>query len=220
MSTRFHPNPEILLKYASGHLSSAYAMAVELHTKFCNGCSSHIAELESIGGKLLNDQKNTSVTKGFDDLMQRISTLETQVKTPLKSGHITADVDSIVQLAKNSGHKRKWKSITSKISNLSVDLGDMGYDVNLIKIKGGSTIPMHTHKGTEVTVVMSGSFKDGYGEYKVGDFLIRDASVKHSPTAEVDCICFAVTDAPLHYTGVLGPIINWIAGRQSNAFKH
>jgi len=90
----------------------------------------------------------------------------------------------------------------------------------LIKIKGGSKVPNHTHKGTEVTVVMSGAFKDGYGEYSVGDFLIRDSSISHSPSADVDCICLAVTDAPLHYTGMFGPLINWFASRHSTAFKH
>lgn len=220
MSIRFHPKPEILIKYASGHLSSAYAMAIELHTKFCNGCADHVIELNNIGGKLLNAQKNTSVKLSFDDLMTKIDSLEQEATESIEPGHISADVTSIMQLAKTSGRKRNWKAITSKISNLSVDLGDKDYDVNLIKMKGGSKVPAHTHKGTEVTVVINGSFKDAYGEYNVGDFLIRDSSTKHSPHADVDCICFAVTDAPLHYTGMLGPFINWFAGRQSNAFQH
>ncbi len=220
MAIRFHPKPEILIKYASGHLSSAYAMAVELHTKFCVGCSNHVTELENIGGKLLNSSQNSSVTTGFDELMLKIDNLDKETNKPIETGHIPADINTIMQLAKTSGRKRNWKPITSKISNLAVDLGNKDYDVNLIKIKAGSKVPAHTHKGTEVTVVINGSFKDAYGDYNVGDFLIRDASYNHSPTADVDCICFAVTDAPLHYTGLFGPFINWFAGRQSNAFRH
>ncbi len=220
MTIRFHPKPEILLKYASGHLSSAYAMAVELHTKFCTGCANQVNELENIGGSLLESRQNSSVTSDFNDLMARIDNLEQESAKPLELGNIPADISTIMQLAKTSGRKRNWKPITSKISNLSVDVGNKNFDVNLIKIKAGSTVPAHTHKGTEVTVVMDGAFKDAYGYYSAGDFLIRDSSVNHSPTAEVDCICFAVTDAPLHYTGFFGPFINWYAGRHSNAFQN
>jgi len=75
MSIRFHPKPEILIKYAAGHLSSAYAMAVELHTKFCSGCADHVSQLENIGGKLLSKEKNTSVTTSFQELMSKIDNL-------------------------------------------------------------------------------------------------------------------------------------------------
>ncbi len=53
------------------------------------------------------------------------------------------------------------------------------------------------------------------GRYARGDIAIADGAIDHSPVVDSDeeCICFAVTDAPLVLTGPLGRVVQKIFGR-------
>lgn len=42
-------------------------------------------------------------------------------------------------------------------------------------------IPQHTHRGMESTLILHGGFSDEDGHYEAGDYLVKDASIKHSP---------------------------------------
>ena len=63
-------------------------------------------------------------------------------------------------------------------------------------------MPSHTHRGTELTLVLDGSFSDEEGVYLEGDFIARDAGQEHTPTASrsADCVCIGVLDAPIRFT--------------------
>ena len=88
-----------------------------------------------------------------------------------------------------------------------------GYKTRLMRIKGGTTLPRHTHEGRELTLVLSGGFSDSAGHYLPGDLALADTSVDHQPIADPgeDCLCLAVTDAPLRLTGAVGRHFNFLA---------
>jgi len=68
---------------------------------------------------------------------------------------------------------------------------------------------MHEHKGYEVTLLLAGSFSDEYGSYNRGEFLFYLAGdAKHSPKTENGCLCYAVQDAPLHFTQGMSKVLN------------
>ena len=71
-------------------------------------------------------------------------------------------------------------------------------------------MPVHTHEGSEYTLVLKGSFSDASGRYGVGDIAIADDAINHRPmiSRDEDCICFTVTDAPLRLTGTIGKLLN------------
>ena len=77
-------------------------------------------------------------------------------------------------------------------------------------MRAGRQVPQHTHEGSELTVVLDGAFHDETGHYGRGDLVIADSSLDHRPTAdeEQDCLCLAVTDAPLRLTGRFGRFFN------------
>ncbi|MCB1847890.1 MAG: cupin domain-containing protein, partial [Halieaceae bacterium] len=95
-----------------------------------------------------------------------------------------------------------WKKITSSLSISYLKTGDPNYEFALYHIKAGGRIPEHTHRGSEMTLVLEGGFSDADGSYHQGDFLLREPSDVHAPTAvqSEDCICLAVLDAPLKFT--------------------
>jgi putative transcriptional regulator len=95
-------------------------------------------------------------------------------------------------------------------------LADVGSGcASLLRVKAGRRLPQHTHAGTEITLVLTGAFADPLGRYARGDIAIADGSIDHSPIVESDeeCICFAVTDAPLVLTGPFGRIVQKLFGK-------
>lgn len=95
-------------------------------------------------------------------------------------------------------------------------LGDVGRgSASLLRVKAGRRLPQHTHEGSEITLVLTGAFSDPLGRYARGDIALADGSIDHSPVVESgeDCICFAVTDAPLVLTSPLGRIVQRIFTR-------
>jgi putative transcriptional regulator len=96
-----------------------------------------------------------------------------------------------------------WKKVTKTLSISYLKTGDPNFEFALYHIKAGGKIPEHTHHGSEMTLVLEGGFSDAEGSYHQGDFLFREPSDVHAPTAlqSEDCICLAVLDAPLKFTG-------------------
>ncbi len=81
-------------------------------------------------------------------------------------------------------------------------------------LNAGRKLAGHTHDGSEYTLVLQGAFSDVAGRYERGDIAIGDDELDHCPTADpsADCLCFAVTDAPLRLTGPIGRIVQRFIG--------
>ena len=107
----------------------------------------------------------------------------------------------------------KWRSVLPGIREHRIAAEGQGEAV-LYWIKAGRKIPFHTHDGSEATLVLRGKFHDAFGTYGRGDVAIADSDVDHQPIVDRDgdCICFAVTDAPLRLTGPVGRIIDRLFG--------
>jgi putative transcriptional regulator len=100
-----------------------------------------------------------------------------------------------------------WRSRGFGMKEYHLDDED-GVEASLYWVKAGRQMPSHTHEGAEITLVLKGAFSDMRGHYRRGDLAIADSDVDHRPMIDpdADCICFAVTDAPLRLTGPIGRI--------------
>jgi putative transcriptional regulator len=95
------------------------------------------------------------------------------------------------------------------------ELGDIdGCEVSLMWIRAGRTLPAHTHKGVELTLVLDGAYSDVRGRYGPGDISVADDAVVHRPVAESDrpCIAFSVLEAPIKFKGPLTQLIGDLIG--------
>jgi putative transcriptional regulator len=77
--------------------------------------------------------------------------------------------------------------------------------VRLLYIPAGAAVPDHGHRGTELTQVLQGAFRDEGDVFGPGDIEVATEDMQHQPVAEagLDCICLAATDAPLRFTTML-----------------
>ena len=121
---------------------------------------------------------------------------------PLRD-YIGGDLDAI-----------RWKPIGTAGAQIRLKTGDRKTQVRLLKIPAGQPVPEHSHRGRELTVVLTGAFDDGETRFERGDMEDADEDIQHIPTAtpEADCICLAVTDAPLRFRSLLVRLFQPILG--------
>ena len=69
----------------------------------------------------------------------------------------------------------------------------------LVKIRRGHHIPRHSHKGGELTLVLSGALSDGGLHYRRGDVLSGGPGVTHEHDIldDADCISLIVSESPM-----------------------
>lgn len=219
----WHPDDMTLMNYAAGSTPAPVALAVAMHLCFCHECRTHVKNLNHLGGALLENITPASTEDAaFDALMNKLEGTDYQTASeqdPVKIASekkIPASNDPLQAYLPTALEALPWQRQTKTIGKFDLTslLDEKGFQVALQKISAGAKIPTHTHKGLELTVILRGGFSDELGVYHAGDFIARDASHKHSPTAlqNEDCICLTVLNAPLKFTGwysILNPFIAW-----------
>lgn len=201
----------LLASYAAGTLPAPLSVLVEGHLELSPANRRYVADLEVLSGRAVDDAPAISVSRRDTKLAAifasgaparpapRIAAPRSRKRLP----------DSICRFVGHDFDGIPWRTRLPGFREYKV--GDFeGLKTSLFWIRSGQTIPSHTHDGGEVTLVLEGGFSDILGSYERGDISINDSTVDHQPVADDDgdCIGFAVTDAPLRLTGILGRLIN------------
>ncbi|MFT4765852.1 MAG: putative transcriptional regulator [Oleispira sp.] len=218
----YHPADELLMQFAAGQLTNALGIQAACHLESCKKCQLKVRLYEQLGGDLIDI--STPVELETNAKSRLLSNLQKQKNTATS---LVSDEQSAVyqqQIANANQRLPKplrrflpdyyenlpWTGFSKSIQSYDLPFSDERYTARFYKIAAGKELPQHTHKGNEFTLVMSGSFSDLSGDYHPGDFVLADTSTHHQPRAHEreDCICFAVTDAPLKMTGFFGRMLN------------
>ena len=214
MTIRHHLNDDLLLAYASGNLSEGWSLAVATHLAMCAECRKGLALAEAAGGALLESIEPV----GGDDAgwlalkarvendttppaQPKLQPASATIPEPLRS-YLGADLADL-----------KWRRVGTAHQVL-IKTPDRETQVRLLRIPAGMPVPEHSHGGRELTVVITGAFHDEVDQFGPGDIEDADGSLTHQPVAnaEEDCICLAVTDAPLKFTSRLVQLVQPLLG--------
>lgn len=95
-----------------------------------------------------------------------------------------------------------------KLSRARLQLDEGEIHSSLLHIGPGGSVPEHTHKGFELTLLLEGSFTDDKGTYVRGDFIMLDKSHHHQPISEEGCLCYTVANDALHFTQGINKLLN------------
>jgi putative transcriptional regulator len=208
-----HPNTQLLADYATGGLSMAPLISIATHLQFCDQCREAVSGLNILGGELLSECDQAELS---DDLLaQTLAMLDapepegTVAEAAVSAPRSNLCPDLANQLPKYlhkflNHQELDWRSLSSTLSVAAISVGETDYELALHRIDAGGKAPVHDHKGTELTVVLKGSFSDEDGIYREGDFLMREPGDVHRPSATQDqaCICLSVLSAPIKLTGI------------------
>ncbi|MFH0270297.1 ChrR family anti-sigma-E factor [Vibrio jasicida] len=209
-----HPDNNLLEAYASGSIDAVSGLVVATHLETCSKCRAYVNQLEAARADVVIESSVMEYDVEFDSMFNDIITAE-----PKSDSIIIKDVARVAVAGKDfklpktlsrfSDLVGEWKSYGGKVYSAQIDLGEDAR-VNLMYISEDVRIPQHTHKGQESTLVLHGGFSDEDGHYEVGDVLVRDASVKHSPFTKAgeDCLCLTVLTEPMIFTQGVARIFN------------
>jgi len=227
MMPKHHPDDATLMSYSAGSLPLGGHLLVECHLACCEHCRQRVAEGDALGGALLERLPSTGMSMD----KQAILTLLDQIETDQSEAGLAASekqhalanqgtgknplpfdlpewAEPIKQwfLDNHSGEEVvQWQKVAPGISQIKLE-SDSFYKekaVRLLKIAPGTCMPTHGHTGSELTLILQGSYSDEAGRFCMGDVADLDPAIKHQPIADrdQDCICFIVTDAPLRFDG-------------------
>ena len=209
MKITHHLSDELLLDYSSGALSEGWSIAVAAHLSKCSHCRATYSKLEEIGGALLTNLSPEDLSDGaFENVLEQLDDDKVDLTGGIRKNAELANrfgIPVVVADYLPTGFKKlPWKSLGLGVSQIVLDTNDKSATARLLKIPAGKKVPHHSHHGRELTVVFSGGFTDVTGDYGPGDIQELVGDVEHQPWVREgeDCICLAVTDAPLKFSNV------------------
>lgn len=191
------------MAYSAGTLPEAFNLVVATHISMCDECRARMHSFDAIGGGLVNDE--TGVDMAPDSLAQTMALIaqETVDKpkaaspkgvfpTPLQD-YVGGDLDAV-----------KWRKVGMGVRQAIIKTSS-GASARLLHIPAGCAVPDHGHRGTELTLVLQGAFRDDVDHFGTGDIEVANEELDHTPVADdgLDCICLAATDAPLRFNGLI-----------------
>jgi putative transcriptional regulator len=209
-----HIPAELLLDYAAGTLAEPWALVVACHLTLCPHCRRELAAIEATAGAMLDEIAPQPVAAGgFAAIADRLGPQEPAMParppgpTPSASilprplrDYLGIGLDAI-----------RWRWSGAGLQSFALPMRKArGGMASLLRVAPGAGLPLHTHAGGEMTLVLSGGYTDETGAFRRGDVEIADGMLEHRPTAMMDgpCICLAVTDAPLRFSGSFGWLLN------------
>ncbi|WP_258240422.1 ChrR family anti-sigma-E factor [Pseudidiomarina homiensis] len=219
---KFHPNEEHLFHYVTGDLSPAMLMMVGTHVDMCPHCQAQVRDMENtVANKLFGQEQAPKELFAANDsfngdaMLQQIMS-QTPARDESRITGLLAD-ELVLEgkrfklpatLARSQHRIGEWHKLIGQMWRAPVQIG--GEDVlTFIYMDKGTRVPEHTHKGREATLVVNGVFNDETAEYRDGDFVFLDGSVKHTPeTRDEDCLTLAALDAPMQFTSGLSRLLN------------
>ncbi|MFN3634764.1 MAG: ChrR family anti-sigma-E factor [Rhizobium rhizophilum] len=221
LHVQHHISDELLLDYATGNLAEGWSIAVATHLALCPTCRDRLSFMEHTGGQLLEaaEEAETVATPAdsWAAMKAKLSAASSKsyaaepvaapadipvLPEPLRS-YLGGDVEGL-----------KWKALGRGAYHIPIKTGDSESQVRLLKIPAGKPVPEHSHGGRELTLVLKGAFTDGATVFKRGDIEEADETLTHQPVAtpDDDCICLAVTDAPLKFKSLLVRLVQPVLG--------
>ncbi|RUL99326.1 ChrR family anti-sigma-E factor [Rhizobium chutanense] len=212
-----HLDDDMLLQYSAGTLAEGWSIAVATHLALCPACRSKLAVLESVGGYFLEsaDVEENDVSASWESIKAKIDAGLLDKVAPIRKRSLCDQIyPEPLETYIDSAGGLKWRSLGRGAAQMIIPTGDKTTTVRLLKIPAGQPVPEHSHRGLELTLVLEGSFSDEISTFGRGDIEMADDSLMHQPRADAgkDCICLAVTDAPLLFKSRLLRMIQPLLG--------
>ncbi|WP_394205663.1 ChrR family anti-sigma-E factor [Shewanella waksmanii] len=215
---KHHPNNDILTAFVGGQLPASVSIIVASHVELCEHCQQQVEQLTA---QLANSafeaqQSNSGIEPSFSydeeddlDMIEMITALAPEPEiAPIKPEQINVK-DKTLQLphALRQVALKEWQGM-GKLSRARFDFDDDDMRMSLLHIDKGGSVPTHTHKGFEVTLLLEGSFDDEMGHYGVGDFIWLDGEHTHQPITQEGCVCLTVSSDAIHFTQGVSQLLN------------
>ena len=201
-ATRHSIPDDLLIGYAAGALPQAFDLVVASHVSLCDDARARLATYEAVGGAVIDDLDAVEVAEdSLDRTMAKIAGMPPAETKPFVHGVFPAPLREAVG---GDADAVKWRALGMGAKQ-AVLHQDGETSARLLYIPAGQAMPAHSHRGTEMTLVLKGAYSDESDRFARGDIEVADSDMHHTPVAEPgeDCICLVATDARLRFDGWL-----------------
>lgn len=195
------------MAYSAGDLPEAVNLIVATHISLCDECRAALGSYDAVGGAVLDTcdtvEMSQSSLNSVLDMIHAQDTMEAETKTeaPVRDDVLPAPLINYIGGGLDSV---RWRSAGMGVKQAILPTSEDA-TARLLYIPAGTAIPDHGHHGLELTLVLKGAFQDEGGYFGRGDIEVASEDLHHTPVADIseDCICLAVTDAPLKFKGLV-----------------
>lgn len=201
---KHHIGDEFLMGYAAGYLPQAFDLVVAAHVSISDESRARMESFEALGGGILEGMDDAEI--GEDSLEKTLAMITGAAPVAEPS---PAPVDDVIPAplrdAIGGGTEAvKWRSIGMGCKQAVIH-SDKDATARLLFIPAGQAMPKHSHRGTEMTLVLQGAYRDETDRFARGDVEVGDQDMHHTPVAEAgeDCICLVATNAKLRFESFL-----------------
>lgn len=217
MNINHHADDSTLLSYAAGALPESFSLVLAAHIEQCDRCRQRLHEAEDIGAALLDGAAAMPVASdSIDRVWAAIEAGDPEPAAPPAPRAAADGLPSVLAPYLPGGLSGiRWRTVAPGIRQFILRDVESGHGTaRLLSIAPGTTIPQHTHGGSELTLILKGSFADEIGRFSAGDLADLDDSVQHQPVADTaePCICLIATDERLRFTGVFSRLLQPLVG--------
>ncbi len=214
---KFHLSNDILLSYSAGTLDEASSLLVATHLALCPHCRARNSSADSLGGYLLDALEATPVPPTMmDAVLSQVKNEETfpESTAPARASTNAIIPDPLRSYLGGDLNDLHWKRLAPRVQQISIDTLDKRSQARLLRFQSGLKVPSHGHNGRELTLILTGSLCDRDTVLYRGDIAETDQRTEHQPFAGPgeDCVCLAVTDAPLRFKSMFARLLQPLFG--------
>jgi putative transcriptional regulator len=214
-----HPSEAILAAYAAGSLAEGLALVTATHLSLCASCRSANSAIEAIGGAVFDSLPGEPMRE--DALAHALARIERPDPASLFEAGLSTPSTGLAELSaapeplRHYLGGRGWRGWVPGLAAMRIMPRDQeGGSVFLVRVSPGMALAHHGHGGRELSLILSGAYRDEFGRFGPGDLAEIDETMCHRPVAEAGapCICVIATERPLRFTGRLARALQPMLG--------
>ncbi|WP_417494926.1 ChrR family anti-sigma-E factor [Maricaulis sp.] len=197
------------LDHAAGAaMTPGQDVLLQAHLEISPAAREQAGAITRIGGAMLesiDDADEASLAFDIDDIFARDAgeTPAPDVTAAEADSKALPDYlpDAVRTFMAESHVRLRWEFLGPGLEKAMLWRGGDDERLWLLRARPGVAIPHHGHRGSELTLVLKGSFYDGDQRYQRGDVEEADPGVEHDIRIgdEGECICLALTEGKLRF---------------------
>ena len=216
MTIRHHPGSESLMSCSAGSMPEAFAAVMAAHMDVCPQCREELAVMEDIGVVLFKNLSPAPMTTAFPVMAAHRAEADGDCTVARSNKNSAGDVPAPLRsITGDYLDDIAWKRLAPGLMHYQIPLSKRAVgDLRLVKVAPGMELPEHGHGGSELTLVLRGSYSDKTGRYGVGDLADLDDNIEHQPVADAieGCICLIASDHKIRFKSILARLVQPFTG--------
>lgn len=223
MEKALAPLDALLVNFAAGRLCPQEELLVSAARQLNPDIRARIAQFEALGAQAMCAAEPAPVQADcLAKVMEKIGgctpvkACSPESKSPCPDAPAELDIPGTVYAlitALCASQPQRWRRMKRGVSHMELHLAvatPVRKKLQLMKLAPHQATPPHGHGGTEITLVLQGSFTDSLGTFQKGDVVVlTDPQLIHQPQAgDEGCICLTLTESLLRFRDPFTRVMN------------